>query len=509
MPRTTSPRASTIALLALAALAALPALAAAAGGEAGAVAFPLPLDSYSGEEGLTLLQVLAHRARAEPLNLVATLIFLAAVIHTFVAPKIAAYAHRLEHRPAHDYDQDGEIEPHERPLDVRSFKAEMLHFFGEIEAVFGLWVVPLFVVLTLAKGWRVAEGFIGHGVHFTEPVFVVVIMAISSTRPVLQFAEGAIGRVARLGGGTPFAWWLSILTLGPVLGSFITEPAAMVICALLLSRRLYDLSPSRRLAYGTLGLLFVNVSVGGTLTHFAAPPVLMVAGKWGWGLSHMASQFGWKAVIGIVVANAIYALLFRREFAALAERAAERGEIDRGHRAQVPAWIVVVHLAFLAWTVATAHTPALFVGGFLFFLAFLQASLPHQDPLNLRSPLLVGFFLGGLVVHGALQQWWIAPVLSSLGELPLFFGAVVLTAFNDNAAITYLASLVPNLGETMRYAVVAGAVTGGGLTVIANAPNPAGQAVLAKHFDGAISPLGLLAGALLPTLVLTAAYLLL
>jgi len=509
MARSAPPRASTIALLALAALAALPALAAAAGAGGGAAAFPPSLESYQGEEGLTLFQVLAHRARAEPLNVVATLIFLAAVLHTFIAPKIAAYAHRLEHRPARDYDQDGEIEPHERPLDVRSFKAEMLHFFGEIEAVFGLWVVPLFVVLTFTKGWRVAEGFIGSGVHFTEPVFVVVIMAISSTRPVLQFAEGAIGRVAHLGGGTPFAWWLSILTIGPVLGSFITEPAAMVICALLLSRRLYDLGPSRRLAYGTLGLLFVNVSVGGTLTHFAAPPVLMVAGRWGWGLSHMASQFGWKAVVGIVVANAIYSLVFRSEFAALAARAVERGEAERGRRAAAPAWIVAVHLAFLAWTVATAHTPALFVGGFLFFLAFLQASLPHQDPLNLRSPLLVGFFLGGLVVHGALQQWWIAPVLGSLGELPLFFGAVVLTAFNDNAAITYLASLVPNLGEAMRYAVVAGAVTGGGLTVIANAPNPAGQSLLAKHFDGSISPLGLLAGALLPTLVLTAAYLLL
>jgi len=508
MPRIARQRVSTILLLALATCALLPALAAAAGGE-GAATFPPPLESYTGEEGLSLGQVLAARARAEPLNLVATLFFLAAVVHTFVAPKIAAYAHRLEHRPARDYDHDGEIEPHERPLDVRSFKAEMLHFLGEIEAVFGLWVVPLFAVLTIAKGWHTAESFIGTGVHFTEPVFVVVIMAISSTRPVLQFAEGAIGRVAHLGGGTPFAWWLAILTLGPVLGSFITEPAAMVICALLLSRRLYDLGPSRRLAYGTLGLLFVNVSVGGTLTHFAAPPVLMVAGKWGWGLPHMAGNFGWKAVVGIVVANAIYALLFRGEFRELGARAAERGEVERRHRAPVPAWVVGVHMLFLAWTVLTAHTPALFVGGFLFFLAFLQASLPHQDPLNLRSPLLVGFFLGGLVVHGALQQWWIAPVLGSLGELPLFFGAVGLTAFNDNAAITYLASLVPDLGESLRYAVVAGAVTGGGLTVIANAPNPAGQSILAKHFDGSISPLGLVSGALLPTLVLTAAYLLL
>jgi hypothetical protein len=485
----------------------LPLAALAAGGGGGGGDFPRPLESYQGEEGLTLGQVLANRVRAEPLNLVASLLFLGAILHTFAAPKIAAYAHHLQHRPAADYDQDGKVEAHEQPLDQKSFKAELLHFLGEIEAIFGLWVVPLLGVILWSKGWATVESFISN-VHFTEPMFVVVIMAISATRPVLNFAEGMIGGVARLFGGSPFAWWASILTIGPVLGSFITEPAAMVISALLLSRRIYALAPSNRLAYGTLGLLFVNISVGGTLTHFAAPPVLMVAGKWGWGLGHMVQNFGWKAVVGIALANVLYALVFRGELARLGERAATVTESADG-RSPVPVWVVAVHLGALAWTVLTAHTPALFVGGFLFFLAFLQASAPHQDPLNLRSPLLVGFFLGGLVVHGALQQWWIAPVLGSLGEQPLFWGAVVLTAFNDNAAITYLASLVPGLTDELKYAVVAGAVTGGGLTVIANAPNPAGQSVLGKHFAGGISPLGLLAGAFVPTLILAAAYLLL
>ena len=49
-------------------------------------------------------------------------------------------------------------------------------------------------------------------------------------------------------------------------------------------------------------------------------------------------------------------------------------------------------------------------------------------------------------------------------------------------------------------------MTGGGLTVIANAPNPAGQALLSRFFDGAIRPIGLLLGALLPTLVVIAAF---
>jgi Na+/H+ antiporter NhaD/arsenite permease-like protein len=284
----------------------------------------------------------------------------------------------------------------------------------------------------------------------------------------------------------------------------------MVICALLLGRRVLDLQPGPALRYATLGLLFVDISVGGTLTHFAAPPVLMVASRFGWDTGFMLSNFGWKVVVGIAVANLAYALAFRGEFTRLAARAKAR-ELGTPPPAEppVPSWIVAVHLLFLGLTVLSAHTPAVFVGGFLFFLGFQQATAPHQQPLDLRSPLLVGFFLAALVVHGAGQAWWIAPVLSRLGELPLFFGAIGLTALNDNAAITYLASLVPGLGPPLQYAVVAGAVAGGGLTVIANAPNPAGQAALARYFPDGVAPGALLAGALLPTAVMAACLLLL
>jgi hypothetical protein len=458
--------------------------------------FPLPLDRYTGEDGLGLGAVLAARAAADPLNLAATLIFALAILHTFAAPSLLAASHRLKHRL--DAARGGE---------GHSFQVELLHFLGEIEAIFGIWVIPLLVILGTTRGARAAEQFLG-GVKFTEPLFVVVIMAIASTRPVLGFAEQLMGLAARLGGGTPLAWWLSVLTLGPLLGSFITEPAAMIICAMLLGRRVLDLEPRAAFRYATLGLLFVDVSVGGTLTHFAAPPVLMVAGAFGWDTGFMLSHFGWKAVVGIVVANAAYAVAFRKEFAELAGRALARAQgLQPPPAPPVPHWIVGVHLLFLGLTVFAAHTPAVFIGGFLFFLAFQQATAPHQQALDLRPPMLVGFFLAGLVIHGAGQQWWIAPVLSRLDELPLFFGAVGLTAFNDNAAITYLASLVPDLSAPLQYAVVAGAVVGGGLTVIANAPNPAGQSALARYFPEGVAPTGLLAGALFPTLVMAACFL--
>jgi hypothetical protein len=168
-----------------------------------------------------------------------------------------------------------------------------------------------------------------------------------------------------------------------------------------------------------------------------------------------------------------------------------------------------MHLVFLGFTVWMAHYPALFIGGFLFFLAFAQATAHHQNKVELKTPLLVGFFLAGLVIHGGLQAWWIQPVLGRLGEVPLFAGATILTAFNDNALITYLATLVPGFSPELKFAVVAGAVTGGGLTVIANAPNPAGQSILQKYFPEGVSPLGLFLGALVPTVIVAFSFMVL
>jgi hypothetical protein len=175
----------------------------------------------------------------------------------------------------------------------------------------------------------------------------------------------------------------------------------------------------------------------------------------------------------------------------------------------VPTTIVLVHLALLAAAVLLAHHPVAFLGLFLMFLGFAQACERHQSPLVIREALLVAFFLAGLVVLGGLQAWWLQPIVGNLEPLALFFGAIGLTAVTDNAALTYLGSLIAGLAPESRYMLVAGAVAGGGLTVIANAPNPAGVALLRRGFaDESIGAGGLLAGALVPTAVAAAAFLL-
>ncbi|MBT3226964.1 MAG: hypothetical protein HN580_23850 [Deltaproteobacteria bacterium] len=481
-------------------------LIASSGAHSGKINFPPTLSSYNDSHLSDIGAILSHRVQQEPLNLMVTLLFLGAIIHTFMASKFQKVSHYLQEkhkekmrRKKQDIQYTGDV------LEEVSFLSQLFHFFGEIEVVFGLWVLPVFWSIAYFYGLDASISYFS-SINYTEPMFVVVIMTLAAARPIMRFAEQSLKAISKLGRGSSAAMWFTILTVGPILGSLITEPAAMTISALILAKEFYAREPSKRFAYATIGLLFVNISVGGTLTHFAAPPVLMVAGKWGWSMGFMFSNFGWKAVLGILIANTIYFFVFRNEFGQLKDLKESDGSrhlIKWDMRDdKVPMGVTLVHVLLMIWTVRFAHYPSLFIAGFLCFLGFVESTAHHQNRTNLKPALLVGFFLAGLVIHGGLQKWWIAPILGSLSEVPLMVGATVLTAFNDNAAITYLAALVPDLTDSMKYAVVAGAVTGGGLTVIANAPNPAGLSILQKFFSNGFSPLGLLLGALIPTIIM-------
>lgn len=409
-----------------------------------------------------------------PNEILASVLFAIAVLHTFCVKYFAHWAHQSP---------------------PGSARQQFLHFLAETEVVFGLWAAALFLGIgLLKKSFHDPIAYIDT-LNFTEPKFVFVIMVVAATRPVVKLAEAFISLAARaLPVREGLSFYLAALILGPLLGSFITEPAAMTLLALVLKRRYFDHGISRKLAYATLGLLFVNVSIGGTLTHFAAPPVLMVAAKWNWDTTFMLTHFGWRAAAACAVSTILIALFFRKELSALSP--------VRDASASVPAWLTFAHLLTLAMVVAFAHHPDIFFGVFILFLGLVTATQSHQDALKLREGLLVGFFLAGLVTLGSLQAYWLKPLIQGLNGSALFFGATGLTALTDNAALTYLGTLVDGISDELKYALVAGAVTGGGLTVIANAPNPAGVGILqsAKVFAGeGISPLGLFLGALLPT----------
>jgi hypothetical protein len=232
----------------------------------------------------------------------------------------------------------------------------------------------------------------------------------------------------------------------------------------------------------------------------------MVAAPWQWDSIHMLTTFGWKAAIAVVVNASLAVFLLRKHLTANPQPAAANAT----PAARVPVAVAIVHLLLLAGVVLLAHHPVGFIGLFLLFLGFAQAYERYQDPLLIKEALLVGFFLAGLVVLGALQRWWLQPLVSALEPLALFFAALGLTAITDNAALTYLGSQMGGLSPESKYMLVAGAVAGGGLTVIANAPNPAGLALLKGGFsDESVGAGGLFLGALAPTAVAALAYLLL
>lgn len=412
------------------------------------------------------------------IEILGTVLFAVAVLHTFCVKKFANWAH---HYP------EG------------SLQENLLHFLAETEIVFGAWAALLFM------GYALFEVSITNAVHyiedsldFTEPKFVLCVMVVAATRPVVQLAERIIVFVAGLIplGSANVSFYFTALAFGPLLGSFITEPAAMTLLAMLLRQRYFDQGISKTLAYATIGLLFVNVSIGGTLTHFAAPPVLMVAGKWQWGMGIMLQKFGWRAAVACVVSTSLIVAVFYRQLRAL-ELAVQKPRF-------IPSWLTGAHVFFLALVVFFSHHSDVFFGVFMLFLGLVTATREYQDSLKLKEGLLVGFFLAGLVTFSKLQQWWLEPLIASMNATWLYYGSTGLTAITDNAALTLLGSQVPNLSEEMKYALLAGAVSGGGLTVIANAPNPAGVGILqsASAFGGeGINPLKLLLGALIPTAI--------
>ncbi len=405
-----------------------------------------------------------------PVQLVAAIIFALALIHTFSTSFFEHLAHR---RPEH---------------------AGLWHLLGEVEVVFGFWAMILIIAMAILSTGGEAINYLDSR-NFTEPMFVFAIMVVAGSRPILEAARGTVNLIVRwLPLPTPLAFFFTAIAVVPLLGSFITEPAAMTLAALLMRDAIFA-NASNRLRYAALGVLFVNVSIGGTLTPFAAPPVLMVAAKWNLDLAYMISHIGWKAAVAVLINAGMLTVVFAREIQSLPP-------VDRSDNARVPLSLQFVHLLFLLGIVVFAHHPAAFMAVLLLFMGTASAYPQHQDRLILREGLLVAFFLGGLVVLGGQQQWWLQPLLLRMDANSVYYGATALTAITDNAALTYLGSLVEGLSEEFKYALLTGAVTGGGLTIIANAPNPAGATILRGRFeDGTISALGLLAGAALPTIV--------
>lgn len=417
------------------------------------------------------------------LELLATVLFAIAIIHTFSVPVFARLANK---GGAH---------------------AGLWHLLSEVEAVFGVWACVLLACMALMVGLDDAVMYVDTR-NFTEPAFVFAIMVVAASRPILELVNLFVKHLARvMPMRSELATFFVIMAFVPLSGSLITEPAAMTLAALLLRDAYFNRPGQAGFKYMTIGVLFVNISIGGVLTAYAAPPVLMVAQTFGWDSTYMATHFGWRAASAVILNAGILTFIVRTHL--LDGAIGGKSDDDKPRRPSVPAGVIAIHTFFLVGIVLSAHHPTIFLGFLMLFIGYAHAYRRHQNPLLIREGLMVGFFLAGLVILGGLQKWWLQDLLGGLAPTVLFWGSAMLTAVTDNAALTYLGSLVEGTSDLWRYMLVAGAVTGGGLTVIANAPNPAGFSILKGTFpDGAISPLKLLFSALVPTLIAAVFFLL-
>lgn len=424
------------------------------------------------------------------IEVIATVLFAIAIIHTFSVPVFAKLAHKGG--------------PH----------AGIWHLFAEVEAVFGIWATVLIVLMILTDGFHESIAYL-ESRNFTEPLFVFVIMVVAASRPIVVLVRNIVKFLAEyLPVRTEVASFFITLSLVPLSGSLITEPAAMTLAAFMLKEGFFARTGNTRFKYLVIGTLFVNISIGGVLTAYAAPPVLMVAGSFGWDTSFMLTHFGWKAVIAILINTSIITFIAKKDIilnssSSIKNHYRHRILDKEKPLPEIPIPVTIIHVFFLVAVVLASHHIVVFIGLLLLFIGFCDAYSRYQRPLLIREGLMVGFFLAGLIILGGLQKWWLQDVLSALSPSELFWGTTFLTALTDNAALTYLGSLVDGTSDLWRYMLVAGAVTGGGLTVIANAPNPAGFSILRHHFpNNAISPQYLLLAALVPTLIAAGMFLL-
>ena len=406
---------------------------------------------------------------------IALIIFVVAILHTFSVKFFKSLAQKF---PRHH---------------------NIFDMLGEVEIVFGFWAIVLVLIIFFLLGKTETVNYLNNQ-SYVEPLFVFVIMVIAASKPILDFSLSCVKKIsALLPVNKSLSLFLITMSFVPLLGSFITEPAAMTLAALILRDHFYSKKISNKFKYGIIGTLFVNVSIGGAMTPFAAPPILMVAAKWNWDLNFMINTFAWRTTLAVFINSIILTFLFRNELTKLGE--------SKIKTIKIPSFVLILHLILLLGVIFFVHDLIIFLGIFLIFLAVVNAFNQYQDKLIINQAFLVSLFLAGLVVLGGQQKWWLQTVLAKLTPDQIYYVATALTAVTDNAALTYLASLVDGLSDQFKYAIAAGAITGGGLTVIANAPNPAGYSILNKKFSGGIvSPLYLFLSALGPTIVAIICY---
>lgn len=445
----------------------------------------LPVHRY--DEGIkeNFENPFAAEAKGSTQSLFATVLLGTGFIHSLLLRNLFSSAH------------SSKKEGHPSKQLPTTFTKQVLHFFNEIKAIFGIWIIPLLASATFLYDWEASMNFLNTR-NYTEALFIAVIMTIASSNPIMNIIESLIRKIASLCGGSTGAWWVALLTVGPILGSIITEAGAMIVTSLLLAKQFYSRRISQKLAYATLGLLFTHISLGAILTNFCLPVSWI---NTDWEAIFTLALFGGKSILAIVTSTFCYYLYFRKEFAKL-----EKEKSKPLEKIQIPWWVTAMHILFLSGAIVSIYFPLIFITISFLFLLFHEATREYQTCLKLRPPMLVGFFFSGLVIHGGLQEWWITPLIERIDALVIACASFMFGSFMDGTTLTYIATLLPSLSDATKYSVIVGTLAVGGLSMIGNAPTQCNKEIN-PHFAEGISPKKLFLAALFPMFVTASIFL--
>lgn len=421
---------------------------------------------YNDSHIVSIFDELKYRVEVQPLNLLFLFLFICAILHTL-------FAHCF-------FNNTKEKTP----------------FFAELEIIFGLWCIPLILAICYTYGTAAAMRYL-HDQNYNEALLMVVAMSVASTYPIIHLAERILKTSAKFTYESPITWWWLIMSLGPLIGSLIKETVAMTISALLLNKYFFTANPSKKLSYGTFALLMLNVSIGGSLTNFGTSAITIAAKPWGWSTPFMFKTFGIRALIAILICNTLYFLFFRKEFFNLKKIP------PTGPEKEVPFYITLLHVLMLVWITLNKDNIVVVLGSFVLFLGFYQSTSKYQSVMDLKEPLLVGFFIASVIVLGGTQIWWVEPLLSRFNEIASMKLTIFLSAFTHNTTVSYMLTKIPNLTDHLKYALFSGMMIGGGLTLIGNGANLVAYALFKKHFKYNVNLGTLFLYGLVPAIITT------
>ncbi|MBS4169108.1 putative Na+/H+ antiporter [Parachlamydia sp. AcF125] len=427
-----------------------------------------------------------------PLSITANVLLGIALAYNFLSRKILTFPPNWQKIQVGENEQALSWISSKNPLKL------FFHYVRTAKRIVGIWIIPLLASVTFLYDWRIAINFLSTR-NYTEALFVSVIMTIVSSQPILNLMEAFIRKIASLGKESPGSWWVSLLTVGPILGAVITEAGALIVTSLLLAKQFYTRPVSQNLAYATLGLLFTHISLGAILTNFGAPLDWMHVEQWSEEELFTLARFSGKSLLTIFISTLCYYLYFRDEFAELAKR--EKTFSPSETRQRIPWWVTATHTMCLSVAILSLYHPPIFLSVTCLFLIFHETTRQYQTRLKLRPPMLVGFFFSALVIHGGLQEWWTTPLLERVDALMLTGASYLFGSFVDGATLAYLATLLPSLNDATKYSVIVGTLAAGGLTVISHPFNSKQEAPSHSHFAEGISPKKLFFATLFPMFV--------